>query len=257
MKKLVCMVLAGILLFSFCVVTASAKTVEKTAPITVLVNGSPVRLDTPPILMNGHVMVPMRAVLETMGVSVFWDEENCGASVGMTKNDVVYILDGRLCEWGDPEGFDGIHMYVNDQILSLDVPPQLMQNRMLVPLRALAEAFGAEVSWDSKTQTVSIVSNIPEETRLTKADLASIKSFTFEKAMSILSQHGYIGAPTEAYVSYHDGKKDWIAMAFPFGTTQEDVDRYYNGEWDGFAWTDLVISSDGTLTAYPGQSPSK
>lgn len=253
MKKVVCMVLAGILLLSFCPVSASATALGTPSTITVLVNGRPVDLDTPPILIKGHVMVPMRAVLEPMGVSVFWDEENCGASVGMTKNDVVYVLDGRLCEWGDPVGFDGIHMYVNDRILSLDVPPQLIQNRMLVPLRELAEAFGAEVSWDSKTKTVSIHSNIPEESRLTQADLASIESFTLEKALSILSQHGYIGAPTEAYVSYHDGKKEWIAMAFPLGTTQEDVDRYYNGEWDGFAWTDLVISSDGTLTSYPEQ----
>lgn len=257
MKKLICMVLAGILLLSFCSVSASATALGNPSNITVLVNGKRVDFDTPPILIKGHVMVPMRAVLEAMGVAVFWDEENCGASVGMTKKDVVYVLDGQLCEWGDPAGFDGIHMYVNNQILSLDVPPQLIHNRMLVPLRALAEAFGAEISWNNKTKTVSICSDIPEELRLTQADIASIESFTFEKAMDILSQYGYIGAPTEAYVYYEGGAKYWIAMAFPFGTTQEDVDRYYNGEWDGFAWTDLVLASDGTLTAYPGQSRSK
>jgi len=43
---------------------------------------------------------------------------------------------------------------VNDKQLSFDVPPVLENGRTLVPLRAIFEAFGAKVAWDTDTQTI-------------------------------------------------------------------------------------------------------
>lgn len=45
-------------------------------------------------------------------------------------------------------------MYVNGSQLQFDVPPALENGRTLVPLRAIFEALGAEVTWDSATWTV-------------------------------------------------------------------------------------------------------
>lgn len=39
--------------------------------------------------------------------------------------------------------------------LSFDVPPTIEQGRTLVPMRAIFEALGAEVSWDGATRTVT------------------------------------------------------------------------------------------------------
>jgi hypothetical protein len=44
---------------------------------------------------------------------------------------------------------------VNGQGLTFDVPPVIEQGRTLVPLRAIFEAMGANVSWDGSTQTVT------------------------------------------------------------------------------------------------------
>ena len=49
-------------------------------------------------------------------------------------------------------------MYINDKIIELDVPPQLIGGRTLVPARAVSEAFGCDVKWDDSTQTVIITS---------------------------------------------------------------------------------------------------
>ena len=38
----------------------------------------------------------------------------------------------------------------------LDVPAQIVNNRTLVPVRAVSEAFDCEVGWDGITQTVII-----------------------------------------------------------------------------------------------------
>jgi len=38
-----------------------------------------------------------------------------------------------------------------------DVPPQIVQSRTFVPIRFVATALGAQVSWDDKTRTVGII----------------------------------------------------------------------------------------------------
>ena len=40
--------------------------------------------------------------------------------------------------------------------ITLDVPPQMVNNRTFVPLRAISEVFGATVGWDNDTRTVTI-----------------------------------------------------------------------------------------------------
>ncbi|MDT3698524.1 MAG: stalk domain-containing protein [Thermincola sp.] len=49
-----------------------------------------------------------------------------------------------------------IKIYVNGAELKSDVPAQIINGRTMVPIRAIAEYFGKEVSWDDKTKTVTI-----------------------------------------------------------------------------------------------------
>jgi len=46
---------------------------------------------------------------------------------------------------------------VNGEEVTLDVPPTVMNGRTLVPLRFIAESFGAEVGWDGETRTITLV----------------------------------------------------------------------------------------------------
>jgi rhodanese-related sulfurtransferase len=50
-----------------------------------------------------------------------------------------------------------ISISVDGQKITSDVAPQLIQDRTLVPLRAIAESFGAEVKWLQDIQTVEII----------------------------------------------------------------------------------------------------
>jgi len=47
-------------------------------------------------------------------------------------------------------------MKKNGVAIELDVPPQIVNGRTLVPARAVAESFGAKVDWDGSTRTVTI-----------------------------------------------------------------------------------------------------
>ncbi len=50
---------------------------------------------------------------------------------------------------------DGITVILDGNELSFDVPPQIINGRTMVPIRAIFEALGAEVSWDDATKTVT------------------------------------------------------------------------------------------------------
>lgn len=49
---------------------------------------------------------------------------------------------------------DNIKVVVNGSYVNFDVPPQIINGRTMVPVRAIFEALGADVYWDDATKTV-------------------------------------------------------------------------------------------------------
>lgn len=49
----------------------------------------------------------------------------------------------------------GPKVVLDDKQLSFDVPPMIDKGRVLVPMRAIFEALGANIAWNGKTQTVT------------------------------------------------------------------------------------------------------
>lgn len=115
--------------------------------IKVTFNGANIEFDQPPILRDGRTLVPMRAIFEAMGAEVDWDGET--ETVWANKGDIVIAL----------QIYNNL-MFKNDgtktEQIELDVPACIENSRTLVPVRAISEAFGAEVDWDGETQTVII-----------------------------------------------------------------------------------------------------
>lgn len=48
-----------------------------------------------------------------------------------------------------------VSILVDGENLSFDAPPQIVQDRVLVPMRAIFEKLGASILWDGDTQTVT------------------------------------------------------------------------------------------------------
>jgi hypothetical protein len=81
------------------------------------------------------------------------------------KTSIVLILALIICM-----GFSGlvladnpIRLFVNGSEIYPDVPPQIINNRTMVPLRAVAEALNCEVAWDSGRVDINTVPNIELE----------------------------------------------------------------------------------------------
>lgn len=120
--------------------------------IGVTVNGEAVEFaDQQPIILNDRTLLPVRGVMEAMGKTVSWDSENNRAIVtdGITTvslgiGDEIMIKEVLVDA-----------LAVTEEI-TLDSVPVNVNDRTLLPIRAVAEAFGAVVDWDAEATTVAI-----------------------------------------------------------------------------------------------------
>ena len=111
--------------------------------ISVVVNGTPVEFDQPPIVESGRALVPLRAIFEALGAEVDWDQP--AQTVTAVRGGITISL--RI----------GSNVLVrNGQNIELDVPARVINNRTLVPVRAVSESFGAKVDWNQAEQRVTV-----------------------------------------------------------------------------------------------------
>ena len=114
--------------------------------VKVILDGRALNFDVPPQMVNGRTLVPLRVIFEELGASVDWNENT--QTITATKGNTTVSL--RI----------GNNVLTrNSTSVTLDVPAQLINKRTMVPTRAVAEAFGADVKWDSVAQTVFITNN--------------------------------------------------------------------------------------------------
>ena len=88
-------------------------------------------------------MVPMRKIFEALGAEVEWFEDT--KTIIAVKDEITITMQ-----------IDNLSIKVNEEEIILDVPPQLVESRTLVPVRAVAEGLDADVKWNDETQTVII-----------------------------------------------------------------------------------------------------
>ena len=123
-------------------------TVAFAADITVTLDGEVVDVESygsPATIVEGRTLVPLRAIFEALGASVEWD--NVTRTVTSVKGaDTISLTVGADT------------FYKNDEPIDLDVPAQIINDRTMVPARAIAEAYGVEVAWDAATRTVILTS---------------------------------------------------------------------------------------------------
>lgn len=112
------------------------------APV-VFCNGEQVEFDQKPVEENDRILVPMRAVFEELGAEVEWDERDASVTVSNKKTVIGVQVDNPI-------------MLVNDVPVELDAAPKLVEDRTLVPLRAISEALDAKVEWVENLNRVVI-----------------------------------------------------------------------------------------------------
>lgn len=91
--------------------------------------------DQQPVIIEGHTLVPVRAVFEKAGATVAWDQPTQTATI---SNDEYVVT----IKYGDSV------MYRNGVAIELEQPADVINNRTMIPVRAIAEAMNYAVTWD-------------------------------------------------------------------------------------------------------------
>lgn len=153
MKKVISVVLAFIMVLSM-----GFQILAVESNITLIVNGAIISFSDakPYIDTNNRTMVPVRFVSEALGAKVSWNDN--AKAITITK-------DSR-----------NILITINQPTIMIDSKPVIMDTvavltdsgRTFVPVKYIAEALNATVSWESSSKTITISSTIKKESDLKK-----------------------------------------------------------------------------------------
>ena len=115
-------------------------------------------LDVAPFIENGRTMLPLRAIAESIGIKVDW--ENSTRTAIFTNGDLVARIQ-----------IDGNKVILSDgRLIVLDAKPKIVKGRIVLPITNVSQIFGLtngntndgkknDIEWDNETKSVIISVN--------------------------------------------------------------------------------------------------
>lgn len=105
--------------------------------------------DAEPENVNGRIMVPYRAMLETLGAEVSWDQAAKEVTAKTAEETLQFTI-------GEPD----VQITYTDgttKTINMDVVPYVKDGRTYVGTRFMAEALDYTVGWDAAQKTAVII----------------------------------------------------------------------------------------------------
>lgn len=204
-KKLLSVTVAAAMVAS----CAGAVIAEDKNP-TVFVDNSEIFFEDqkPVILGEGTTLVPARGVFEAMGAKVNWDGEKQLVEVTSADNQTlvrltigdstmkVYDLSGMLGSL-----FLGQDFKAPETAVTLDVAPQILNDRTMIPLRAISEALNAQVDWNGEEYTIEIATGAPAAAETAPALSLSADTLSVKEGETVTIYVDAKNIPADTYVS--------------------------------------------------------
>ncbi|MCD8214503.1 MAG: copper amine oxidase N-terminal domain-containing protein [Clostridiales bacterium] len=220
-------------------------------PVYVTINGNAVTYattDAQPMIYNSRAMVPIRTTAEALGLTVGWDKDTETAT--FTNADGSRVIKHTM---------RSNIIYVNGTPTSFDTASIVVSNRILMPIRMLGEAMGAEVSWDNPSRTVNITtaSETPEieyaefvEDTVTYGDETTVVVVTnlYTTAVRLYDQTG--AETVKEATTYSDNGDGSRTFSIDFTPSAEGERTYYlyagdgTSYYSGYAEVTLTIEED-------------
>ena len=173
----------------------------------------------------GRTQVPFRATMEAFGCNVDWDEAQRTAIARKGDTTVRVPI-------GQP------YIEVNGHRLDIDTSAVIRDNRTYLPIRAVLEAFGAQVSWDGKLRQVTVSTQSAQEIQIHFIDVGQGDATLIDCGeIEVLIDGGdnRAGATVVDYIRpYVDGPLDYIIATHPdadhIGGLDDVLEAYDVGE---------------------------
>ena len=110
---------------------------------TYTVNGIEKSAASAPYIKEGRTMLPIRAVAESLGLTVQWNSATKTASFTDASKVAAVTIGAKV-------------MYVNGTPMPLSAAAELVNDTTFVELRSLATAFGVQIDWDAAAKTATV-----------------------------------------------------------------------------------------------------
>lgn len=101
--------------------------------------------DMPAVIIDGRTMLPMRQIAQELGCEVNWNEAAKQIYVMRGSDIIVFTVESKTG-------------YENGKEFTMDVPATIVNDRTMLPVRALADALHLNIKWDDPNRIVSIQS---------------------------------------------------------------------------------------------------
>lgn len=124
--------------------------------VNIVIDGESAVFTYMPFIDEGTTFVPMRAIFERLGAEIDWIANTKTVKAKLRDTEISLAVGSEV-------------MYKNGGEVKLAKAAVILNDRTYVPLRAVSEAFGAEVSWEESTGTVIISTVKGEQTEKAEA----------------------------------------------------------------------------------------
>jgi len=117
----------------------------------VYINGNRLVTPLPPVNRDGTLLVPLRAIGEALGAEFLWDRDTQTIIMHMGAYPTRTMITMEVGNTRVRETFN--YEYLPDHTLA--APPMIVDGHTLVPLRLIAEVFGATVRWEAPNAIIT------------------------------------------------------------------------------------------------------
>lgn len=192
-------------------------------PLSIVFDGKKMHFDVEPVIRNNRTLVPFRAIFEALGADVSWDGNTSTATA--IKGDKTIIIKAN----------DNV-AYVNGEPHILDVAPEIVSGRNMVPIRFISETMNCAVDYIYSDRIVDIRSQ------------TAFNMFSAQVKSALITYNVYIEAGKYGDTVYHTATgvvidpagiiltnkhvtegMDWIRTAIN-GNTYSRFDMIYEDE---------------------------
>ena len=102
-----------------------------------------------------------------------------------------------------------IHLYIDGSALGMDVPPAVRNGRTMVPIRAVAEALGADVNWDQETKQITLIRAGSIVTMTLDSTAATVDGVAMEMDVAPYAVDGRTLIPARYAAEFFGQKVSW------------------------------------------------
>lgn len=207
-----------------------------------------------PFIAEERTMMPLRAISEALDATVYWfnDEKR----VQIVRYDMLLSLQIGNNIMGKYKIENGV-VSSSPESVELDVAAMIHNDRTYVPLRAISEAFNAQITWDNPNRSAIIIPNEQVMNEVTVSEMLLQPEGTMCAVYGVIGRDNttglfYLRSLTKnAYGTYSQ-----ISFCTPVKTSMSDNTVY--GEYVSQYWLEQFGTENpsGMVVRFTGLTAS-